>query len=68
MADRGTLHLARVVVARERQEARLLAPPEAHFIPPETSGPRASVTLLAFIVGLITGVAGVFATMLLSAS
>ncbi len=69
MADRITSHLAREIVRRERQEAALLEP--MRFEDPgadeETAaGPGAGVVVAAFVIGLLTGAAGLFAAVWLT--
>ena len=68
MADRITTHMAHEIVRRQRLEAALLEPRPGQKIAmeAETSGPRMGVVLAAFVVGLLTGVAGLFAAVWLS--
>ena len=68
MADRITTHMAHEIVRRQRLEAALLEPRPGQKIvmEAETSGPRMGVVLAAFVVGLLTGVAGLFAAVWLS--
>jgi hypothetical protein len=63
MADRITSHMAREIVRRERLEAALLEPvreiePPAPEQPPRPAGH--GLVLAAFVVGLLTGAAGLF--------
>ena len=62
MADRITSHMAREIVRRERQEAALLEPSRKD-VPAETtsSGSGTGVVAAAFIIGILTGAAGLFA-------
>jgi hypothetical protein len=64
MADRITLYMAREIVRRERAEAALLEPLTREE-QPAVAPPRArlgmGVVVAAFIIGLLTGAAGLFA-------
>jgi hypothetical protein len=62
MADRITSHMAREIVRRERQEAALLEPSRKDVLA-ETpaSGSGTGVVAAAFIIGILTGAAGLFA-------
>jgi len=68
MADRITDYMAQEIVRRERMEAALLeAPPrQKAVIEHESSGPGMGIVLSAFIIGVITGAAGLFAAVWLS--
>ncbi|MHA1133941.1 MAG: hypothetical protein ACTSRM_06640 [Alphaproteobacteria bacterium] len=68
MADRITKYMAQEIVRRERMEAALVeAPPrQKTVIEPESSGPGMGIVLSAFIIGVITGAAGLFASVWLS--
>ena len=68
MADRITDHMAREIVRRQRLETALLepSPRESIVMQTETPAPRMGVVLSAFIVGLLTGAAGLFAAVWLS--
>lgn len=68
MADRITSYMAQEIVRRERMEAALVdaAPRQKGLIAPESSGPGTGVVLAAFIIGVITGAAGLFAAVWLS--
>lgn len=68
MADRITDHMAREIVRRQRLEAALLEPsPRDNIVmQTETPAPRMGVVLSAFVVGLLTGAAGLFAAVWLS--
>jgi hypothetical protein len=68
MADRITTYMAQEIVRRERMEAALLEPGARSKIvaEPESSGPSMGVVLSAFIVGVLTGAAGLFAAVWLS--
>ena len=62
MADRITSHMAREIVRRERQEAALLEPSRKDVIAETTpSGSGTGVVAAAFIIGILTGAAGLFA-------
>jgi hypothetical protein len=64
MADRITTYMAREIVRRERLEAGLLEPlerDEQPVAPPAPAGLSIGVVVAAFIVGLLTGAAGLFA-------
>jgi hypothetical protein len=67
MADRITSYMAREIVRRERLEAALLAP-GAGAIGLERARGSASmgVVIAAFVIGLLTGAAGLFAAVWLS--
>ena len=68
MADRITTYMAQEIVRRERMEAALLetAPRKTAVSAPQSSGPGTGVVLAAFIIGVITGAAGLFAAVWLS--
>ncbi len=68
MADRITDHMAREIVRRQRLETALLepSPRENIVMQTETPAPHMGVVLSAFIVGLLTGAAGLFAAVWLS--
>jgi hypothetical protein len=68
MADRITDHMAREIVRRQRLETALLepSPREKIMMQAEPPGPRMGVVLAAFVVGLLTGAAGLFAAVWLS--
>jgi hypothetical protein len=63
MADRITAHMAREIVRRERQEAALLEPSrkDERLAPETKSSSGAGVAAAAFILGILTGAAGLFA-------
>jgi hypothetical protein len=64
MADRVTSHMAREIVRRERQEAALLEPSrkDDRLLDEATSsGSGTGVVAAAFIVGMLTGAAALFA-------
>jgi hypothetical protein len=64
MADRVTSYVAREIVRRERTEAALLEP-LTREAPPAAAPSQARVgmgiVIAAFVIGLLTGVAGLFA-------
>jgi hypothetical protein len=69
MADRITSHLAHEIVRRERQEAALLEPVQREDRPAEGDVPvggGAGVVVAAFVIGLLTGAAGLFAAVCLA--
>jgi hypothetical protein len=69
MADRITSHLAREIVRRERQEAALLEPVRHEDRPAGDESPAgggAGVVVAAFVIGLLTGAAGLFAAVWLT--
>lgn len=69
MADRITSHMAREIVRRERQEAALLEPSHKHerLVDDEpASGSSMGVVIAAFVIGLVTGGAGLFTALWLS--
>ncbi|MHA1518265.1 MAG: hypothetical protein ACTSYK_06625 [Alphaproteobacteria bacterium] len=68
MADRITNYMAQEIVRRERMEQALLetAPRQKAVIEAEGSGPGTGIVLGAFIIGVITGAAGLFAAVWLS--
>ena len=68
MADRITSYMAREIVRRERQEGALLEPPRAEKQAAEdaTANAGMSVVVSAFVIGLVTGAAGLFAAVWLS--
>jgi hypothetical protein len=64
MADRITLYVAREIVRRERAEAALLEPLTREEQPQAAPAPARlgmGVVVSAFIIGLLTGAAGLFA-------
>ncbi len=64
MADRITSYMAREIVRRERQEAALLEPllrDEKPMPPPQPVRLGLGVVILGFLIGLVTGAAGLFA-------
>jgi len=64
MADRITLYLAREIVRRERLEAALLEPLTREERPPAPPPPARlgmGIVVAAFIIGLLTGAAALFA-------
>jgi hypothetical protein len=64
MADRITSYMAREIVRRERLEAALIEPLNREERPPSPQAPARlgiSVVVSAFIIGLLTGAAGLFA-------
>jgi hypothetical protein len=68
MADRITTYMAQEIVRREHMEAALLEPGlrQKLVAEPERSGPSLGVVLSAFVIGIITGAAGLFAAVWLS--
>jgi len=68
VTDRITTYMAREIVRRERMEAALLepGPRQRLFAAPERSRPPTGVVRSAFIVGLLSGAAGLFAALWLS--
>ena len=68
MVDRITSHMAHEIVRRERMEAALLepSPRQKLAMEPESSGPSMGIVLSAFVIGVITGAAGLFAAVWLS--
>lgn len=69
MADRVTGHMAREIVRRERQEAALLdtsRKPERLVDEAPASSSGVGVVIAAFVIGLITGAAGLFTALWLS--
>jgi hypothetical protein len=68
VADRITSYMAQEIVRRERMEAAILEPGPRQKLVPETerSGSGMGVVLSAFVVGLLTGAAGLFAAVWLS--
>jgi len=68
MVDRITTYMAHEIVRRERMEAALLepVPRQKLMMEPERSGPGMGVVLSAFIIGIITGAAGLFAAVWLT--
>ena len=64
MADRITSHMAREIVRRERQEAAMLEPPRKDdrlLAEATSSGSGTGVVAAAFIIGMLTGAAGLLA-------
>jgi hypothetical protein len=64
MADRITSYVAHEIVRRERLEAALLEPLTREERPPVATPPAGlglGVVVSAFIIGLLTGAAGLFA-------
>ena len=70
MADRITTYTAQEIVRRERMEQALLetAPRQKSVLGTESSDPGTGIVLAAFVVGVITGAAGLFAAVWLSVS
>jgi len=69
MADRITSHLAREIVRRERQEAALLEPVQREDRAQDVEAPGGGgtgVVVAAFVIGLLTGAAGLFAAVWLT--
>ena len=68
VTDRITTYMAREIVRRERMEAAILepGPRQKLFAEPERSRPATGVVLSAFIIGLLSGAAGLFAALWLS--
>jgi hypothetical protein len=68
VADRITSYIAREIVRRERLEAALLDPVRAGSGGQEAgrSGAAIGVVIAAFMIGLLTGAAGLFAAVWLS--
>src|SRR5690606_36932530 len=68
VTDRITSHMAREIVRRERMEAAILepGPRQKLFAQPERSRPVTGLVLSAFIIGLVSGAAGLFAALWLS--
>jgi len=68
MTDRITSYMAHEIVRRERMEAALLEPGPRQKIVMETDTANSgmSVVLAAFIIGVVTGAAGLFAAVWLS--
>jgi hypothetical protein len=67
MADRITSYMAREIVRRERLEAALLAPATGDVgFERARGGVPMGVVIAAFVVGLLTGAAGLFAAVWLS--
>ena len=67
IADRITRYMAREIVRRERLEAALIEPSRlGAFGEPRPAGPALGVIIAAFIIGLLTGAAGLFAAVWLS--
>ncbi len=68
MVDRITTHMAHEIVRRERLEAALVepGPRQRVMVEQEGSGAGMGVVLAAFIIGLLTGAAGLFAAAWLS--
>ena len=69
MADRITSHMAHEIVRRERHEAALLEPSRKHerLVDEEpASGSGMGIVIAAFVIGLITGGAGLFTALWLS--
>ncbi len=68
MVDRITTYMAHEIVRRERMEAALLepGPRQKLVVEPERSGPSMGVVLSAFVIGILTGAAGLFAAVWLS--
>jgi hypothetical protein len=63
MADRITSYMAREIVRRERQEAALLEPLRREDEPAPPAAPAnagTGVVIAAFVIGLLTGAAGLF--------
>jgi len=70
MADRITSYMAREIVRRERQEAALLEPllrEEQPAVLPPPAHLGMGIVVSAFVIGLLTGVAGLLAAAWLTA-
>jgi hypothetical protein len=64
MTDRIMSYMAREIVRRERQEAALLEPlrrKEGTAPQPAQTGSGTGIVIAAFVIGLLTGAAGLFA-------
>lgn len=70
MADRITTYVAHEIVRRERMEAALLDQGGLRGIGPERpdTGYASRMALMAFVIGVLTGAAGLFAAVWLSAT
>jgi hypothetical protein len=69
MADRITRYVAREIVRRERLEAALIEPSRlGAFSEPAASRTGMGIVIAAFVIGLLTGVAGLLAAVWLTAS
>lgn len=70
MADRVTSHVAGEIVRRERMEAALVErdPSGRSPVPEQKSALNTRMVILSFVVGLLTGAAGLFAAVWLSAT
>jgi len=68
VADRITAHMAQEIVRRERMETAILdsAPRQRLVAEQEGAGPSLAVVLSAFVIGVLTGAAGLFAAVWLS--
>jgi hypothetical protein len=69
MADRITKYIAQEIVRRERMEAALQEPRTRQKLAlddDEPSEPRLAIVLSAFIIGVVTGAVGLFASVWLS--
>ncbi len=67
MADRVTRYVAREIVRRERLEVALIEPARSGPSRGEGSfGSGMGIVIAAFVIGLITGAAGLFAAVWLS--
>ncbi len=68
MADRITSYVAREIVRRERLEAALIEPSPGHWLVAESNRSESGmgVVIAAFVIGLVTGAAGLFAAVWLS--
>jgi hypothetical protein len=69
IADRITRYMAHEIVQRERMEGALAEPGRASRLGLEPAPARSGmgVVIAAFVIGVITGVAGLFAAVMLSA-
>lgn len=69
IADRITRYMAHEIVRRERQEAALTEPGRMGSFggEPASSGAAMGVVIAAFAIGILTGAAGLFAAVWLSA-
>lgn len=70
MADRITSYIAREIVRRERMEAALVDQNTRQRQPigEQTNASHSTMVLMAFVIGVLTGAAGLFAAVWLSAT
>ncbi len=69
MADRIMTYVAHEIVRRERMEAALMDHGvRQEIITPEDKGAPSRMALMAFVIGVLTGAAGLFAAVWLSAT